>query len=187
MTDSKNNAKDSEHVGEIVSIFRRGNVWWSNFQLNGQQHRQTLKTKSKKEARRKALLLFIPVVLVLATLYFLRVRQSLASPEVQTVRAQVSQPGQASTASAVLTASGYVVARRKAVVSAKIQGRLAELKVEEGSKVREGEVIARLESIDYEAQVARAKAQVQIRDEVLEKVDVGAPAPGSVEPPSPVH
>jgi RND family efflux transporter MFP subunit len=111
--------------------------------------------------RRKALLLFIPVVLVLATLYFLRVRQSLASPEVQTVRAQVSQPGQASTASAVLTASGYVVARRKAVVSAKIQGRLAELKVEEGSKVREGEVIARLESIDYEAQVARAKAQVQ--------------------------
>ena len=54
-----------------------------------------------------------------------------------------------------------MVARRKAVVSAKIQGRLSELRVEEGSKVREGEVIARLESIDYEAQVKRAEAAVQ--------------------------
>jgi RND family efflux transporter MFP subunit len=111
--------------------------------------------------RRKALLFFVPVVLVLGALYALRIRQSMASPEVQTVKAQVTQAGQPSAGSAVLTASGYVVARRKAVVSAKIQGRLAELRVEEGSKVREGEVIARLESVDYEAQVSRAKAQVQ--------------------------
>jgi HlyD family secretion protein len=47
------------------------------------------------------------------------------------------------------------------VVSAKIQGRLSELKVEEGSRVREGEVIARLESVDYEAQVQRARAALQ--------------------------
>lgn len=111
--------------------------------------------------RRKALLFFVPVVLILGALYALRIRQSFASPEVQTVRAQVSQAGQPTAGSAVLTASGYVVARRKAVVSAKIQGRLADLKVEEGSKVREGEVIARLESVDYEAQVSRARAQVQ--------------------------
>ena len=111
--------------------------------------------------RRKALIFFVPVVLILGALYALRIRQSFASPEVQTVRAQVSQAGQPTAGSAVLTASGYVVARRKAVVSAKIQGRLADLKVEEGSKVREGEVIARLESVDYEAQVSRARAQVQ--------------------------
>jgi RND family efflux transporter MFP subunit len=111
--------------------------------------------------RRKALLFFVPVVLLLGVLYAWRIRQSFAAVEVQTVRAQLSQPGQAASGSAVLTASGYVVARRKAVVSAKIQGRLADLKVEEGSRVREGEVIARLESVDYEAQVQRAKAQVQ--------------------------
>src|SRR5262245_64607150 len=63
--------------------------------------------------------------------------------------------------SPLLTASGYVVARRKAVVSAKIQGRLAGLRVEEGTRVREGEIIARLESQDYDAQVRRAQAQVQ--------------------------
>jgi RND family efflux transporter MFP subunit len=61
----------------------------------------------------------------------------------------------------VLSASGYVVARRKAVVSAKIQGRLSWLGVEEGSVVREGQVFARLESNDYEANVQRAKAAVQ--------------------------
>ena len=61
----------------------------------------------------------------------------------------------------ILTASGYLVARRKAVVSAKIQGRLAELNVEEGSRVWEGQVIARLDSADYEAQVDVARAQVQ--------------------------
>jgi RND family efflux transporter MFP subunit len=61
----------------------------------------------------------------------------------------------------MMTASGYVVARRKAVVSAKIQGRLAELRVEEGSRALEGEVLARLESADQQAQVGRARASVQ--------------------------
>ncbi|HEU0091072.1 MAG TPA: efflux RND transporter periplasmic adaptor subunit, partial [Vicinamibacteria bacterium] len=42
-----------------------------------------------------------------------------------------------------------------------IQGRLAELRVEEGSRVREGQLIARLESSDYEAQVRRATASVE--------------------------
>jgi RND family efflux transporter MFP subunit len=46
-------------------------------------------------------------------------------------------------------------------VSAKIQGRLSELRVEEASRVREGDIIARLESENYRAQVVRAKAQVQ--------------------------
>ena len=61
----------------------------------------------------------------------------------------------------ILTASGYVVARRQAVVSAKIQGRLEELRVEEGSEVKKGEVLARLESFDYDAAVDRARAAVQ--------------------------
>ncbi len=107
------------------------------------------------------LLFFVPVLLVLGTLYVMRAASASRGPEVETVRATVTQTGGSSPGSAVLTASGYVVARRKAVVSAKIQGRLAELRVEEGSRVREGELIARLESNDYEAQVRRAQASVQ--------------------------
>jgi integrase len=46
-----------ERVGEIVSIFLRGRRWWANYQLKGKQERQPLNTTSKKEARRKALIL----------------------------------------------------------------------------------------------------------------------------------
>jgi RND family efflux transporter MFP subunit len=86
---------------------------------------------------------------------------SLTAAEVETVRPTVQKFSEAAAGSPILTASGYIVARRQAVVSAKIQGRPADLKVEEGSHVREGDIIARLESTDYEAQVEVARAQVQ--------------------------
>lgn len=97
------------------------------------------------------------------------VKTSLAVTEVQVVRPQVLRPGEAGSRLPLLTASGYIVARKKAVVSAKIQGRLGELRVEEGSKVKEGEVIARLESSDYEAQVERAKAAAERYEAELEE------------------
>ena len=116
------------------------------------------------------LLLLVPVLLGLGLLYALRLRASLAAPEVETVRPSVVQgQGRAAAGAPILTASGYVVARRKAVVSAKIQGRLAELKVEEGSRVREGEAIARLEDADYVAQVQQKEAAVQRAEADLEE------------------
>ncbi|MGE3314911.1 MAG: tyrosine-type recombinase/integrase [Planctomycetaceae bacterium] len=57
MSNSKKNSNESEPVGEIVSIFRRGNVWCANFRQNGKQKRPSLRTTSKKEARRRAFLL----------------------------------------------------------------------------------------------------------------------------------
>jgi RND family efflux transporter MFP subunit len=59
-----------------------------------------------------------------------------------------------------VTANGYVVARTRASVSAKVAGRLAFLGVSEGSRVSKGEIIARLENADYQAQVAQAQAAV---------------------------
>jgi len=88
------------------------------------------------------------------------IRKRAEAQEVETVRPSV-QGASASNAASILTASGYLVARRAAVVSAKIQSRLVELDVEEGSRVKAGQVIARLESTDYEAQVEVAQAQVQ--------------------------
>src|SRR5262245_18494687 len=43
-----------EKVGEITRIFQRNGIWWINYQQEGQK-RRTLKTRSKKEARLKAL------------------------------------------------------------------------------------------------------------------------------------
>lgn len=59
-----------------------------------------------------------------------------------------------------VTANGYVVARTRAAVAAKIPGRLASLRVSEGSFVRLGAEIARLENADYAASVDQARANV---------------------------
>src|SRR5450756_2240812 len=51
---------------------------------------------------------------------------------------------------AVLNASGYVVARRRATVSSKITGRVIDVLVEEGKPVRKNQVLARLDPTTYE-------------------------------------
>jgi len=119
------------------------------------------RTRKKGSPWRWPLLLLLPVVVVLLGFYALRAQQAFSATEVETATVAVSRDVQPSSGTPILTASGYVVARRKAVVSAKIQGRLSDLRVEEGSVVREGEVLARLESTDYEASVARARAAVE--------------------------
>src|SRR5262249_33834473 len=76
-------------------------------------------------------------------------------PKVETVTAAIVTEGQATT---LLTATGYVEAERKADLSPKITSRITQLNVSEGSRVKEGEVIARLDKTDLEAQLAEAEA-----------------------------
>jgi RND family efflux transporter MFP subunit len=111
--------------------------------------------------RWKWLIWLVVLVLLGAGVRFgLQYRDAHTGTEVEAVRPSIQTVNGPQPAAPVLAASGYVVARRKAVVSAKIQGRLAELRVEEGSRVSEGEVIARLESEDYSANIERSKAAI---------------------------
>jgi RND family efflux transporter MFP subunit len=76
--------------------------------------------------------------------------------EVETATVSLVYPSQTFT---LLNASGYVVAQRKAAVASKATGRLEWLGVEEGSRVKAGDVLARLENRDVTAsrdQVAAA-------------------------------
>src|SRR6185312_12280594 len=57
-----------------------------------------------------------------------------------------------------LDASGYVVARRMATLSAKIQGRVTEVNFEEGQKVKAGDIVARLDDSNYSAALHQAEA-----------------------------
>jgi len=98
------------------------------------------------------------VTVAAVVLYLLRGR--ITALEVVIVRPTVRRSS-ATPATPILSASGYLVARRKAVVSAKIQGRLAELDVDEGSWVTAGQVIARLDDADFQAQIEVARAGVQ--------------------------
>ena len=73
--------------------------------------------------------------------------------------ATATAPG-AGGSNSVLDATGYVVARRMATVSAKVPGRVREVRIEEGQSVREGEVIATLDPIDAEQQRALSQSQL---------------------------
>ncbi|HEY5617358.1 MAG TPA: efflux RND transporter periplasmic adaptor subunit [Vicinamibacterales bacterium] len=67
----------------------------------------------------------------------------------------------AGTQAAVLNASGYVTARRRATVASKITGKLVEVNVEEGMAVREGQVLARLDDATLKATLALSEAQTE--------------------------
>jgi RND family efflux transporter MFP subunit len=64
---------------------------------------------------------------------------------------------------AILTASGYVVAQRKAAIASKGTGRLVYLGVVEGDQVKKDQVIGRLEDNDIRAQLEQAKANLKLQ------------------------
>jgi RND family efflux transporter MFP subunit len=70
----------------------------------------------------------------------------------------------------LLNASGYIVAQRKASVASKVTGRLVALMVEEGSKIKEGDVIARMENIDVSAVRDQAAANLSTTRATLGQV-----------------
>lgn len=72
--------------------------------------------------------------------------------------------------SAVLTASGYVVAQRQASVSSKGTGVMVYLGVVEGDKVKKGQIIARLDDRDIQAQLDQAKSGLQLYQAQLNEV-----------------
>ncbi len=72
----------------------------------------------------------------------------------------------------VLNASGYVTARRQATVSAKVTGKIAEVLVEEGMAVAEGQVLARLDDSSERAYLALAEAQLQAARGALDEMQV---------------
>ena len=78
------------------------------------------------------------------------------------VQAAVAEPVAVEAAAmrgSILDASGYVVARRQATVSAKITGKVVDVLIEEGQRVAADEVIARLDPANALAAVAQAEAQ----------------------------
>jgi HlyD family secretion protein len=90
----------------------------------------------------------------------------LTGPQaVETATVSAVYPSQSYT---MLNATGYVVPQRKAAVASKGQGRVEWLGVLEGSQVKEGQVIARLESDDVSASLAQAEAQVKVAQANLE-------------------
>ncbi|MBX9632830.1 MAG: efflux RND transporter periplasmic adaptor subunit [Burkholderiales bacterium] len=110
-----------------------------------------------------------PVVVAIVVLLgggFAAMRFKAAPVEVEQASVTSAYPYQSLS---VLTATGYVVAQRKAAVASKATGRLEWLGVAEGSRVKQGEVIARLENRDMIAARDQAAANLKVARANLEQ------------------
>jgi RND family efflux transporter MFP subunit len=101
----------------------------------------------------------VTFLLISAGVYLFRTYVVASSVTVHVTPVGWTSPSQCD---AVLTASGYVVAQRKASVASKGTGRLAYLGVVEGDRVRKDQVIAKLEDSDIVAQLDQAKATLKV-------------------------
>lgn len=107
-------------------------------------------------------------------------------PTVQATTVQAQTQAQAQT---VLTATGYTYARTRAAVGAKIIGRVVELRVDEGDRIRKGDVIVVLDSEDLRAAERRAQAavleaQARLADAEREAARQGRMAAAGIAPQS---
>jgi RND family efflux transporter MFP subunit len=125
------------------------------------------KSMAVRRGRKKRSLALVLTLLVAAGVAILYSR-GLLTPNlaVQVSGLQSVYPSQTFT---VLNASGYVVAQRKAAVASKITGRLISLLVEEGSRLKQGEGIARLENEDSQAALSRAQANLHLSRSILDQ------------------
>jgi len=109
----------------------------------------------KTRGARGWLLLAAVLIVAAGVAAFFVTGRTLRGKTVETVTASIVTEGQATT---LLSATGYVEAERKADLSPKITSRITVLNVTEGSRVTKGDVIARLDHTDLDAQLADAKA-----------------------------
>jgi len=115
---------------------------------------------SQRQGKKKKYTLLLVALLLIFLLVILYLKGVLRPAlEVQVSAVQRIYPAQTFT---LLNASGYVVAQRKAAVASTITGRLVSLGVEEGNRVKKGEVIARMENDDVKAALERAMADVKV-------------------------
>jgi HlyD family secretion protein len=84
----------------------------------------------------------------------------LLAPKTTEVQASTVSTAWPSARFAQLNASGYVVAQRRASVASKATGRVVELRVREGSALKAGDLIARLDASDVQAAIAAAEAAI---------------------------
>jgi RND family efflux transporter MFP subunit len=126
------------------------------------------RTESIARPRKRKLVLSAGLALLCAALALVLYVTGLIAPpiEVEVVSATLTYPSQGLT---LLNASGYVVAQRRAAVASKVTARLVSLSVEEGSRVRAGQIIARLESDDVSALREQAEANLRVAKANLEQ------------------
>lgn len=130
----------------------------NNYDLSSLRIDRDRKYKDRPRSRAWIWIL-VPVLLATLVIGYFALRQSVTPS--QSVRVATVTRMSGSDAAAEMVATGYVVAQRLAEVASKGTGRLAEIAFDEGDVVRKGEVIARIENDDIEANLALTRARLE--------------------------
>lgn len=125
----------------------------------------TAATSHSRGKRRLVIIGLLLMAAIAAAIVFLTNR----TVEIETATVTLQYPSSSIT---LLNASGYVVAQRKAALAAKATGRLEWLGVEEGSRVKSGQILARLEGLDSAALQRQARASVDSAAATRAQADV---------------
>ncbi len=119
------------------------------------------------------LLLYLGAGLVLVVVVGVVVSVVLArAPEVEVQRVTLERG--ATPGTVVLTAGGYIVAHHTIQVSSKVVGKVAWVGVEKGDRVKEGQVLVRLEDNEYQAQLGQARAYLDVSKARLKELESGS-------------
>ncbi len=141
------------------------NIDLSDLRIN--RNKQDYEEDARK--KKKNIINIIIFLFVIAAIYGVYKLVFKDAVKVSVVTVNFTYP---SSSSSLLTASGYIVPQRKASIASKGTGRLVYLGVEEGDKVKKGQVIARLESDDVNARLNQALAQLDIAKAQLNQEEV---------------
>ena len=112
------------------------------------------------------------VVIVLLGIAALAYRFMGNTPEVEVVRATAG--GANIGGGTVLTATGYIIPHHKIEANSKVTGRVAWIGVEKGDKVKEGQVLVRLEDQEFRAQYDQARGAADSARAQLEQLQHGS-------------
>jgi HlyD family secretion protein len=130
-------------------------------------------TLDEKKKAPWALLLYIAAGAVLVLVVGLAVSGVFANVQEVEVRRPTIEKG-AMSGNVVLTAGGYIVAHHPIQLSSKVVGKVAWVGIEKGDRVKEGQVLVRLEDSEYQAQLAQAKANLAVAKARLQELETGS-------------
>lgn len=133
------------------------------------EHQPFLQLKPKRQKKHWLMVAVIATILGSATLISIAMRK--AAPKIDIPKLTV--PVESKNLTIQIVASGIVRPVQTVNLSPKTQGRLAELYVEQGERVQKGQIIARMESSEIEAQLMQAQARLLSAKARLAKLQAG--------------
>ena len=138
--------------GRVTKILMDAEL--KNLQIDRSRRRSAGPSKWVKRS-----IVAVVVILFLLGGWWFAVEKLNPAPMVEVQRVKSIRAGSAPRG-VILNATGYIVAAHKIEVAAKVIGRVKWIGVDKGDRVKEGEVIVRLEDDEYQAQLTQAKGQL---------------------------